>query len=146
MIGLLAVVRRHREAIEADLLRWYQLDIARHLGGPSLTLRRLAALLRSLPDEAAFRRSAGVERPWTLTEHLLASVVDAVRVADHRNIQIRTKRRLAPPKPIPRPGATDEGESGASTIGAGNGMTIAELRKKLDQPRIDRQNAKEVRR
>lgn len=46
---------------------------------------------------------------WTLTDHLLASVIDAVRETSHSaligsHVDPKKLRKLKPPTPLPRPG------------------------------------------
>ena len=64
--------------MEADLARYYQLDIRDRWrrgphGRPRLTLRQLAVRLRHLPDDAATTRALNAgQEPWQLA-HLLAA-------------------------------------------------------------------------
>lgn len=78
------------------------------------------------------REVGGDAAAWTLDQHLLASVVDAVRWQTFAGQQSHSKRRLTPPTPIPRPGS-----KGRGAIGGGRGMTPDELRKRLDQTYVD---------
>lgn len=63
------------------------------------------------------------ESDWGLTEHLLAGVLDQLRVADWRSIG---DKRNPFPDPIPRPGV----ESTTKTHGAGS-MSIEDLEARL---------------
>lgn len=67
--------------MEADLQRWYQVDIRdRWRFGPDgvrrLTLRRLGVLIRALPPDSATAVAAGGSG-WRLADHLLADLFHA---------------------------------------------------------------------
>ena len=65
-------------------------------------MRRLAVLARNLPrDSATVRSVLGPAGEWNTTEHLLASVVDFLAVA---NWQRAGGKRTTRPTPLPRPG------------------------------------------
>ena len=61
----------------------------------------------------------GEDAEWSLTDHLLALVYDALAMA---NWQRSGKGER--PKPLPRPGSSEEG----NRIGGGTVMTIEEAR------------------
>jgi hypothetical protein len=69
------VLRHHADAVEADLARYYGIDIRDRFGG-TLTLRRLAVLLRYLPHDAAlYRLDPDLQFvSWTRTDHLLDDI------------------------------------------------------------------------
>ncbi|MEU6127454.1 hypothetical protein [Streptomyces sp. NPDC047123] len=101
-------VDEHAEALEADLLRFYGLDLLDWHRG-RLSSRRLALLIRHLPREGAVaRETEGESADWSVTDYLLAHVVDQLSDA---NWMFATVNRdedsdpLDPPKPLPRPGA-----------------------------------------
>ena len=77
------------------------------LGTPALSWRRLEVLLTQLPAHCALHRSErGLEAAWGLSEHLLASIVDALNAANwQRGGDPKAKR----PKPVERPGIEPEG-------------------------------------
>lgn len=87
--------------MEADLLRFYHLDLAADLGGESLSWPRLARLVRQLPPESATWQSFTGPEPWGTTEHLLALIVDVLQIA---NWQRAGDKRAKRPEPLPRPG------------------------------------------
>lgn len=94
----------HREAIEYDLL-----TIGLHLedlGTPALSWRHLYVLLIHLPRTSAYKRELlGEDALWGLSEHLLASVLDALNLG---NWQRGNQGKDVPgprPVPVPRPGA-----------------------------------------
>lgn len=102
-------MHEHQEAVEADLLRYYQLDLLADLAGPRLSWRRLGVLIRQLPREAATTRAAaGEAAAWGDAEHLLASIVDVLNAA---NWQRSGKQNAPRPKPLPRPGVKKPGET-----------------------------------
>jgi len=74
------------------------------LGSERLSFRRLRVLLSHLPQESrTVRAIAGDKAMWSLTDHLLAAGVDALRIANWQ----RGKKGAKRPKPIPRPGVKD---------------------------------------
>jgi hypothetical protein len=100
-------VTEHAEAIEADLLRYYGVDLLDYHRG-RLTARRLRVLLRHLPREAALPAELhGDDARWGLPEHLLAIVGDQLALGNwmfataHAAEGSGTPDR---PRPIPRPG------------------------------------------
>jgi hypothetical protein len=100
-------VSAHAEAIEADLFRYYGLDLLDYHRG-ALSSRRLRVLIEHLPREAALVREVhGEDAAWGLAEHLLAAAVDQLSTGNwqfavvHASEQAGTPER---PQPIPRPG------------------------------------------
>lgn len=96
-----------------DLHRYYRLDLMGLRDG-TLTLRKVGVLLAGLPPESATMSALaplmepaddgdGLPRQWSTTEHLLASVVDAVTVQTWAMRQLKSSKRIAPPDPLPRP-------------------------------------------
>ncbi len=96
-------------ALDVDLLDLYR-------GG--LSYRRLGVLVERLPAESA-TKTAVRERlddddvpvaepaghgPWSHTDLLLASVLDALHVLAWQNTQIHGSKRTSPPEPVRRPG------------------------------------------
>lgn len=97
--------------IEADLLRWYRLDLQRDLGTPRLTWRRLRVLLGQLPRESGLvQRTGGDAVRWGAQEHLLASVVDELRIIDWHYVSSHSRKRVPSPPMIPRPGVRTPSE------------------------------------
>lgn len=80
MTGLLRLVREHADAVEADLQRYYHVDL-RDLWRPGrqVTWRRVAVLLRHVPHDAATRALLGGWATWSLTDHLLDDVRRTLR-------------------------------------------------------------------
>ena len=75
----------------------------RELGG-ALSYRQLAVILNNAPRDSAFGRAMlGEHADWTLTDHLLAIVIDHLAAANWQRGGGKSKR----PKPIPRPGVHD---------------------------------------
>ncbi|WP_030562781.1 hypothetical protein [Streptomyces aureocirculatus] len=85
-----------------DLLDWYRGE---------LSSRRLAVLVRHLPRDSAFRFAhEGEAAQWSLTDHLLAAVVDHLAVANWMFTSVNRDEDEAAseaPQPVPRPGVDD---------------------------------------
>jgi hypothetical protein len=74
------------------------LDI-RELGGSKLSYRRLRLILENSPRDSAFSRSYhGEPSQWSVTDHLLANVIDLLQIANWQRAG-----KGAAPKPFPRP-------------------------------------------
>ena len=97
----------HWEAVEADLLRCYGVDLAGLLRG-DLSLRRVRALVRGLPPGSALARGIDARAEWTVTDWLLAAVVDHVAVANWQRANHGAKHPNPAPRPVPRPGAAPQ--------------------------------------
>lgn len=115
----------HGEAVEADLVRYYGVDLLDYYRG-RLSARRLRVLLQHLPrDSALVRALHGEAAEWGLSEHLLAAAVDELAVANWLFASAHTPEHADPPerpRPLPRPGIDDTpGAAGAS------GATTAEI-------------------
>ncbi|WP_211216206.1 hypothetical protein [Longispora albida] len=41
-----------------------------------------------------------------MPEHLLAALIDAVQANTHAVVQVNSRKRVRPPKPLPRPGSS----------------------------------------
>ena len=112
MTGLVAVVNEHHAAVEADLLRFYGVDLLDLYRG-RLSMRRLSVLLRALPREAATVQALDPALTWGVAEYLAANTVDTLQallwtyLAAHRG-----KGQTPPPRPerTPRPGDAPEVE------------------------------------
>ncbi|MFF0556147.1 hypothetical protein ACH4ZU_03220 [Streptomyces sp. NPDC020472] len=69
-------------------------------------------MIKHLPaDSAAQRQIHGEAAEWSLTDHLLAAAVDHLAVANWMFQCVNTgedDETPDPPKPVPRPGGTDE--------------------------------------
>jgi hypothetical protein len=108
-LALCELTDRHGAALLADFRRFYGLDLAEALYGsrpvaPSLLL----ALAEELPDESAFAaavRGGPQHRGWTVSAHLLASVIDAVNEAAWITAQANSRKRVRRPRRFPRPDA-----------------------------------------
>lgn len=65
-------------------------------------------LVRHLPADSAVARSLhGEVADWTVTDHLLACVIDALHVANWQRVGDKNAPR---PKPLPRPGQQQRDE------------------------------------
>lgn len=132
---LRALIDKYAEAIEADFQRFYGLHIGL-IGTEELTYGRFRTLLFALPRESLFmQETLGEPARWSTTDYLLANVLDAVSMAVHA-LQSRWRRKgsKAPRwKPFPRPG--DKPDPNTVTLGRGGGVSVAEMRERLDRRR-----------
>lgn len=85
-------------------------------------------LVRYLPRESAtVREVGGPETEWGVTEHMLATVIDALNGA---NWQRAANKNSPRPRPVPRPGVVDKDRQMF-----GNGpVTIGELHARFGLP------------
>lgn len=121
-------MEEHAEALEADLLRYYGVDLL-DWHRETLSSRRLSVLVRHLPPESAFVRAReGEAAEWRLTDHLLAAVVDHLAIAHWMYASVNRDEYADPPEapvPGPRPGAGAAGASGGQPDDSG--PTASEL-------------------
>lgn len=110
--GSLALVRifdKAGAAVYADFQRYYGIDLGDLFRpGSGLTPKRIVYLVEGLPIES--RTVAAIadnneSSGWGVTEYLIANLIDAVRENTFTNVQVRTKKKLAPPESFPVPGA-----------------------------------------
>jgi hypothetical protein len=96
--------------VEADLLRFYGVDLLDYHRG-RLSTRRLRVLIQHLPKDAALVRELhGEDVEWGLTEHLLAAAVDHLAAGNWLFASAHTSENADPPErpePLPRPGMAD---------------------------------------
>ncbi|MEU9199639.1 hypothetical protein [Streptomyces sp. NPDC048332] len=99
-----------------DLLDW-------HRGG--LSSRRLALLIKHLPrDSATIRETDGEAADWTVTDYLLAAVVDHLAAANWMFSVVNGDGESDPPDqpvPVPRPGDPAETEDGGGETSSADG-------------------------
>ncbi|WAP59827.1 hypothetical protein [Streptomyces sp. S465] len=128
-------MEEHAEALEADLLRYYGVDLL-DWHREELSSRRLAVLVRHLPPDSAFVRSReGEAAEWTLTDHLLAAAVDHLAIANWMFASVNRDEYADPPQtpvPVPRPGAgagaeTEPVDASGGPAATGPAPTAAEL-------------------
>jgi len=92
--------------IEADFFQYYGLDIAK-LGQPGLSLGRFESLVKNLPRESrTVQKIVGERVSWGESEHLLASLIDAVQLNSWiaANVYTPASKRSPVPERFPRPG------------------------------------------
>lgn len=90
--------------MEADFRRFYGLDV-RLLWVRRLTFRQVFNYVKQLPNDSALRREiSGPIAQWSQTDHLLAGVIDEVRVLAWILKQVNSEDRIDFPDLVPRPG------------------------------------------
>jgi hypothetical protein len=112
----------HGEELEADLQRWYRVDV-RDLWTGILSWRRLGVLVKNLPAESAtktaLRNAAPLQQvresataadygPWSQTDMLLAELIDVARWLQWSKTKAAEKN-TDHPEPFPRPGVQRKG-------------------------------------
>ncbi|MEU0949166.1 hypothetical protein ABZ379_41795 [Streptomyces canus] len=110
------------------MLRHYGVDLLDWHRG-RLSSRRLRVLVEHLPADSSYARAVhGEQADWTVTDHLLAAVVDHLAVANWMFATVHRDEDAEPaeyPEAVPRPGEGSAGnpeqelrpavEQGAST-------------------------------
>jgi len=77
-----------------------------------MSVRRCWLLIQHLPADSALARAVEPEASaWTLTNHLLAALVDVGQLA---NWQRSSDAKIPRPTRLPRPGVVDEAKAQAS--------------------------------
>nr|WP_234439054.1 DUF5361 domain-containing protein [Streptomyces sp. NRRL B-3229] len=89
------------------MLRHYGVDLLDWHRG-RLSSRRLRVLVEHLPSDSSFARAVhGEQAEWTVTDHLLAAVVDHLAVANWMFATVHRDEDTEPaeyPEAVPRPG------------------------------------------
>ena len=114
--GLAEVMEEHGKALNYDLMtrtRWTLADVGRDMPWSAL-----AAFVEYLPPDSALSRSIGTDATWTRDQMLMAQICDYLAEANWMFVCKGIKKSKWPkrPKPIPRPGVSDE-DKGAKHIG-----------------------------
>lgn len=115
--GVVAELRDHGDAIQADLLRagWHLRE---------LTLAELSSWIRHPARDSSHARALlGTDYEWTLETQLLAGVHDRLAEANWQRGNGKGPR----PKPIPRPGV----EQGKRHFGGSAGRSPDEMKAEL---------------
>ncbi|GAA0954981.1 hypothetical protein GCM10009560_78960 [Nonomuraea longicatena] len=106
LIWLVRILDEHLPAVEADLHRYYRLDIIDLYRG-KLSVRKLLSLLQGLPRGSALHVAiTGEEASWSPGDYLLAATVDLLQVSNWLFMQANSKKgtRNPFPDPVQRPG------------------------------------------
>nr|WP_052499260.1 hypothetical protein [Streptomyces vietnamensis] len=88
-------------------------------------------MIKHLPTEAAVQREIhGEAAEWSISDHLLAATVDHLAVANWMFQCVNSSEddeTPDPPKPVPRPGVTDEDdeERGGESAEEGAGPVVS---------------------
>lgn len=128
--SLAAFLNDHQDAVEADLLRYYRLDLPADLGTDRLTWRRLKVLIEQLPAESCtVRTTRGDTAAWTLEPMLLALIADHLAIGNWQRAMSGRKaaQRTRAPRQIQRPGVREPGER---RLG-GRPQPVAAMRERL---------------
>ena len=87
------------------------------------------AVVKHVPQSSALHRAvSGTDAMWGMTEHLLATIADALNMGNWQRGGGKGKR----PGPIPRPG---NDRKKTTKFGGGTTMTTAQAREWLDKRR-----------
>lgn len=113
-IALCELIDSHAEALEADLLRHYGVDIyAYHRG--EISSRRLINLIRRLPPDSELGREMhGEAAEWSRTDHLLAILADRIADLHWAFVCANSENPPGRPEPLPRPGVAPTEVTGAT--------------------------------
>jgi hypothetical protein len=103
ILGLVAFIREHSAALEADLIdRGFSL--VHDLGTPRLSWRLLGVLIRhSKPGSALHRVMDPDGWAWDINSYLLANVIDAENMAIWQRANAGAKTLKPQPTPMYRP-------------------------------------------
>lgn len=102
--GLDLLLRQHGGAVEADLLRFYGLRLGELFRG-NLSPRLLINLIEQLPPDSALAAAQhGEIATWDVATGILALIADNTAIANWQRASARSKTKLPPPTPVPRPG------------------------------------------
>ena len=106
-----------------DLLIVDILDV----GTARLSWRRLWSLLSLLPPDSLYAQATvGEQATWSINDHLVATVVDALQVSNWLFASAHSKQKVPMPQRVPRPGVT------ADRAATGTKHTQAQMRNILD--------------
>ncbi len=113
--------------MEADLLRFFHVDLL-SLGGDGLSWRRLGSLVRQMPPGAAIVAATNPQAAWSTSEHLLATIIDAIVQGNWERVALQVKPKDRPPLPVPieRPGMPSKRRRANRTT-----LTPEEMRRRL---------------
>jgi hypothetical protein len=92
--------------LEYDLARYLHVDVrGLFVTPPALTWRQVIVWIRHLPTDSALARR-GVLGPgaWSIRDHMLASVIDSIRLVDWHYVSAHVPDEVPPPTMIRRPG------------------------------------------
>lgn len=106
-MNLAWIYTHHAEALEAELMSQYHLELEDEDDPESSSLRKLWVYWSQLPPMNRITQEIleiePDERIWGTTEPILADLIDAVNYNSYILAQSNTKQRVRQPKPYPRP-------------------------------------------
>lgn len=96
---VITYLRYFPEEIEADLQRYYGIDIG-DWWREEISSRRLLVLIEQLPGESATFRARNIGDRWNETQHILAYIADQITFARR---EAQGEDSTWNPQPLPRP-------------------------------------------
>lgn len=124
------LIRRHREAVEIELIR--NGERLRWMGTARLAWRDVWLICRSAPPKSPLAVALDVRASWDVADYLLADQADSLRFLVWAKTKDGQKNRRKP-KPITRPGQKDAN----GRISDVQAMSIEEMRAFLARRRVD---------
>lgn len=116
--------REHFEALESDFQRFYGIELAPALYGPTpLSVRRFYSLTRWLPADAAIWRATSTT--WSVDNELQALTVELIDSLRRMYLQAHSKQGARLPDPIRVPRPWDTSKEGRRKSGTTLGEMIA---------------------
>jgi hypothetical protein len=101
------LIDEHGEAVFADLVQYYGLNLAQALReGSGSSPRQILVLIRQLPPESrtvAQIRGGDAFLGWGTDRYLQAVTVDAIRELTFAFVSANSKKKPMQPEPVPRP-------------------------------------------
>lgn len=137
--ALAGLIDKHGEAILADLLLYYGVDLRDLFSENSLSPRYVLTLILHLPTDGAFyasRRGGQEFRGWDVDRYALVSLVNAQRAGNHILLMAnRDPKRAKPvaPEPFPTPDEKKSRPKPGSFAGVVASMMAAQRRRKKSQ-------------
>lgn len=134
---LAKLIDEHGEAILADLLHYYRVDLRDLFSETNpLSPRYVLALIVNMPEDSAFAasKSGGAEyRGWDSAQYTRAALVNAVNTSNYLTIMVNRDPKKAapnPPDPFPTPGSTHRTKSHAPNSFAAIAASMIAAQKK----------------
>lgn len=113
------LVNEYRGPLRADMRREYGIDLDAVLrpGPDRIHWRVLLDLIDGLPANSAIGRAMDPANAWSITDHMLATMIDQLNILLWVQPGVKGPR----PKPVPRPGV-DNDDTDNTMVGASEGF------------------------